>query len=456
MKKDVKEIRVFNWSNFFLLEEENNLFAVKNKQGIYIWDIIRYEVYFSLLRDQLVTADGLQKKNIGKYLNVVKDLLALAGFILFGKRKYFFLSLARNKDNEGRAYDQNIDDVLSELHQDAFILETFDGDKHNCKYKHFVYNRIVLLKKIIMPLLKTEDYTAIIKLVKERFGKCLLTNQDINRLIKSFRIEYAYYRFLLKTKKIKAAFITQNGIQKGLFAAAHDLQVPIVEFQHGLIEPEHIAYSYSKEINYEQGQIHLPDYFFSFAEYWGKTVYLPVKEIIPIGNTAFSRRSYTEAPAGNAIVVASANVYGEDLKKLVLDFVAFDQETLVYFKLHPNQFNEYDYYCSEFSSYKNVQVIRGERTMQQLIAATKAVLIIKSTAIYEALHAERIGIVYQKQKKLPADPILNFPNVYVVSNAVELSAALNNRFIGGKATADIFFKAFDKELFLGFMKHINS
>jgi len=447
--------REFDWKAFFHFEKENELFARKNKEGIYIWDIIRYEVYVGLLRGKAIT-DPPIKRTASAYLSLLSDLLSLSGHLFRGKYKYIFFTASRNRTKEGLFYDQHAEDTLALLRNDALILENFERDRHRSAYKRYLYNRIVIFRRFIAWFLRNEDYSDLLALISRRFDSHNLSGKRLNQLVKYFRIEYAYYKWLFKRKQARAVFITQNGIQKGLFAAARDLHIPVIEFQHGLIEPEHIAYNYSKDIDYLPSQLYLPLYFFTFSEYWTRSLNYPVRQVIPAGNTALYNSRYVTAGSqqGAGLVVVSADVYGQDLKALVMDFLQYNKTTPVYFKLHPNQFHEEDLYKTAFKGHDNVKVISREQNMHELISMASAVVVIKSTAVYEALHMRRIGIIYTGASERTEGLITTMPNVYEVANGKELKAAFEKNFIDTPLGGDIFFGDFDSDVVNAFLKQI--
>lgn len=368
------------------------------------------------------------------------------------------LTTSRNKAEGNKYYDQNMEDVLSKLHNQALILETFEFEHSKLYYSKSIFCDIKIIRKIISFFLKKHDYTYLISIISNRYGNIpKLTSNKINGLIKNFKSDRHFYRFLIRIKNISAVFLTQNGIQKGLFAAAKNCNVPVVEFQHGLIEKSHMAYSYNKAITYSAAAINLPDYFFSFSKYWAESVFFPVKAVIPIGNTAFHRNLSSaegDNETGNGLVVASANIYGEELKRLILDFVNIDPCTRIFFKLHPNQWAEAPYYRTCFAAFKNVVVITDEKSMGELIRETKATLIIKSTAIYEALQAQRIGIVYQKKGTGLSNDLSSLNNIFFIENAFELKEIMDEGKLEMVYEEGFFFKEFDDKLFAGFLAGI--
>ncbi|MEV4882999.1 hypothetical protein MRBLMN1_001476 [Chitinophaga ginsengisegetis] len=451
----------FTWQKFHAFEKENNLFDVVNKDGIFIWDIIRFDIFQGLKNRNIETVTSTEKKQatLKKVFTIIKDFLKLLRIFLRGHYKFLMLTTSRNKTAGNKYYDQNIDDVLMRLNRDALIMECFETDQQKLYYSKSTFVNTNLIRKIFSGFFKNEDFNNIIQLIENTFGTFPgMNNGRINKVLHNYKVDVFFYKFLLKRKRITAVFLTQNGIQKGLFTAAGQLDIPVIECQHGLIENAHIAYSYNRSINYKLGAIKLPDYFFSFSEYWTRSVFFPVKRIIPVGNTAFYNALIV--PDGmedhkTGIVVASANIYGRKLKDLILDFVKIDNVTTVYFKLHPNQWAERDFYRAEFSAYSNVRIITDESSIGNLLKEVAAIVVVKSTAIYEALQAQRAGIVLMEDDAFKKEDFEGLPGVYFIHNAVELKSALQ---LGSnppaRYTDGYFFKPFAETVFNDFLSSI--
>jgi len=459
----VSGIRNFDWKSFHALEKQNALFDMTNPEGIFFWDIIRYEVYSQLLvkasgLDAAVKPGSAKMSVLKRVFITITSLLSLMIKIIGGKFEFLVLATSRNKIGNDKYHDQNMEDVLKMIHDNSLILETFEYDKRKYHYPHAVFLDSAVIRMLISWRFKKYSYNNLIDLIVKEYGPLPnLTNNKINQLVNNFKADLKFYRFLIRKKDIKAVFLTQNGIQKGLFAAAAYQEVPTIEFQHGLIENAHIAYSYNKDIIYKPSSLNLPDYFFSFSPYWTETIFFPVKNVVPLGNSAFYNNlvlNDNELVTGEGIVVASANIYGEQLKELILDFTRLDQTTPVYFKLHPNQWGEVEYYKKSFSAVNNVKVITNEKSMGQLILSTKATVIIKSTAIYEALQAQRIGLVYEIPGININEDLHRLNNVFFIKDALALQNVLNGRQTIHSYKAGFFFKNFDAALFTGFLREI--
>jgi len=71
-----------------------------------------------------------------------------------------------------------------------------------------------------------------------------------------------------------------------LIMAAKELNIPVGEYQHGLLSLAHPAYNYSAQLS-DSYKYYMPDFFMSYGAYWTKNSRIPVK-MTEIGNPYLS------------------------------------------------------------------------------------------------------------------------------------------------------------------------
>ncbi len=86
---------------------------------------------------------------------------------------------------------------------------------------------------------------------------------------------YSIFNEYRKSKKTllllqpKIIFITSVQGHLGIIAAAKEMHIPIIEYQHGIIDHNHPAYIYNENLKHDN-KILVPNYLFLFGEYWKK------------------------------------------------------------------------------------------------------------------------------------------------------------------------------------------
>jgi len=213
-----------------------------------------------------------------------------------------------------------------------------------------------------------------------------------------------------------------------------------------------LYYNYPK-MDYKEGQVTLPNTILSFSPFWFNELYLPNVKIVPIGNDYFynplaeTARTTDNSSVAQSILVISSDVFGKDLSDFILELEKEGQlkEVLIYFKLHPNQFFEKEYYIEKLRSIKNIRIITNEQSVGGLLKICSTVFAIQSTAIYEALQANRKVILLKRMSYLRHGHIFDRKNLHLVDTVEDFISALNTEILTDPNVA--FFAPFDKESF---------
>ena len=437
------------WDRFLDFEKENHLFDLQDEYGTYYWDILRYEIYPLLLWEGGFLSSSSQKRTI-------KDIITKAFSIFYEPFRLFFLCpkkenlfyLASRNKIDGNFIDQNakaVYDLFSK--QENLVIESFNSHSH-LKNSYFLPQRIFrrLLKKG-----KTTDFSFLMNILEKEFGKLSFNEEFLQKKISNYYADVTFFSHFLRRKNIKRLFFMQNGVQKGMIRAAKSLNVSIFEFHHGIVDEGHLLYNYPK-IDYKEGQITLPDTILSLSPFWFNELYLPNVKIASIGNDYFYSplaeiTSTTDSSIPESILVISSDVFGKDLSDFILRLEKEGQvkNIPIYFKLHPNQFFEKEYYIEKLRSINNLRIITNEQSVGELLKICNTVFAIQSTAIYEALQANRKVILLKKMSYLRHKHIFDRKNLHLVDTTEDFISALNTKIVIDQNVA--FFAPFDKEAF---------
>jgi hypothetical protein len=435
------------WDRFLDFEKENHLFDLQDKYGTYYWDIFRYEIY-SLLLWKGGGVSSSQKRTV-KYI-IAKAFSMLYEFfrVLFlsSKAENLFYLSSRNKI-KGQYIDQNSKSVYELFPEEKKIVIESYNPKNNLKNSYFLPQRAF---KIFSKKKRTIDFSFLINLLEKEFGELPFNEAFLQKKMTDYYTDYYFFSSFFKKKKISRIFLTQNGILKAFLRAAQKNRIPVFEFQHGVVERGHLAYNYPK-IDYKEGQVALPDTIFSLSPFWFNELYLPNVKITSIGNDYFynplAEIASTTDSSLESILVISSDVFGKDLSDFILRLEKEGQlkNTLIYFKLHPNQFFEKEYYIEKLSSIKNIRIITNEQSVGGLLKICSTVFAIQSTAIYEALQANRKVILLKRMSYLRHGHIFDRKNLHLVDTVEDFISALNTEILTDPNVA--FFAPFDKESF---------
>jgi len=360
-----------------------------------------------------------------------------------GKRKYLVYRSSRNYIN-GEEVDIISNDYMKLIGDDCFVIESFNKHKDGISFNNLALS---IYRKIYYTLSKSKDRYNIDSIVKDTFGVDVHLDKFIKVKIAYFRAERNYYRWLFKKLRPQAIFFVLNGIQKAIVYVGKEMNIPVIEFQHGLINYCHPAYSYPDGIEkYKNNEFIVPDDFFVFSEYWIKNVNYPVKRVYPMGNSHY----YTFLPPVNGdrdeITFISADIYQKKIEVYLDYFLKHRPEAKINLKLHPNQKNEVQAIRQKYSAYKNVNVYYNEVTVNELFARSKEVIILASTCGYEAIqHGCNLGIIRDEMSYCIQD-LFSHPNTRLLDTPEDILDINMN-----KPITTIFFENFKVDEFQRYM-----
>ena len=425
---------------FLAFEKENNLFDLQDTKGTYYWDIIRYYVYIKLLSlEESLPKKHKRRINLSVFRRIIDFFLI---FLTYSKKHFLFYLSSRDKDISGENIDRNSKtsyDLLKE--KKCLLIESFCP---NLKGSYFLPQNIYykLFKK------KYFDFSYILEILNNTFGEMKISNEYLNSILNHYYSDLSFFKKILKKHKVEKIFMTQSGIQKGLIKAAKELDIKIFEFQHGVVYKNHLAYSYpSGSFN---GKVYLPDTILSFSPFWFQDVFLPNVNIVPIGNDFLynSIKANGLIKLQKGILIISTNFFGKKL----LNFIkknAFQKKTRnipIFFKLHPNQFDEKEYYIENLREFENIRVISNEYSVSDLIEKCDTVFTIISTTVYEALQSERRVILLKEFPYEDHKHVFDRKNLHLVDTVEDFISALTTEIVTDENIT--FFAPFDREAFL--------
>jgi hypothetical protein len=449
-------------TKFQKIEIENKFFEAKNSKGLLYWDIVRHDIFYFIYYElTAIKNSGLTTETSGVMFLLKKHYNNLIGLIWFNiitqfkNYKYLFFIASRNKDNQGKGIDHACDDALMLVHKESLVIESYRELDQLGKYNS-VFDYGLLFENYRWRFFKlfnnesiASDYE-VSKVLKEGFNINSNLDAEISKILFNYSVTKAYYTKLFKRVKPKAIFLVQNGIQKGLFSAANNLNIPTVEMQHGFVGYVHPAYSYSKSI--KVGDLTtVPNFFFSFSSFWSSKINYPVKNIVAIGNSHYSAKVDTAVKKYDLTFIF-ANIYVTDLLPVVSDLLKIGYMGTICIKLHPNQVNALVSIKNIFVNNKNVYVLANEVAMSDVLSCSKSIVAIQSTGVYEALHYGLKVFIIKVKDYLTHQDIFDNPNVYLIEGINQIIDLSDNKFISSEENT--MFADFKKEKFLKFLEKL--
>ena len=406
-------------NQFFDFEIKNKLFDIVDSNGLRPWEAVRFDVMMSVLHKPGDYVDLGKKQNVCKKIwKTVLSFIAFFVYLLRHRNTNTLFFLCSRDNNDGVQYDKIADSLYTLIPKDScFTIESMDilNQKHNYKYGFDVAPNVANVFGLFSGVSK--NIQVFYNLVLNEFPQSTITTEAMNQAYKYFVGQYYFYKMIFKLTKIKRAFLVQNDIQRGMFAAANELGVKMFELQHGQISFNHPAYSYPQESVLSSDKIYHPDYLLIFGPFWSKNRSYPGVTDLVLGNNFYAERDVMPNTAANKkLLVIANNIEGKILSERVVEVLERRPDFTFIFKLHPNQYNEYNLYVRKFERYKQVEVVSDQRSINQLLSECEGIFLNQSTVELEALHKGRKVFVIKEQRYLSMDFVLGENGVYACSD----------------------------------------
>lgn len=444
---------------FFDIEKRHNLFSVEH-YGFKYWDVVRYDVfykiYYKFFGIEISSTNSKMRKNSFTIFQKLTHVIKFYYSSVFIRRKYLFFTASRNINESGLMFDVNLNDCISILKNDSIVIETFSKNEkslYDCIFDYglVIENKISITYRQLFPRRK-KDRFIVSEILKNEFKIEEDFDELIAESIRNYKVQFKHYIRLFNATQPKAIFVVQYGVQKGMFTAANKLNIPLVEVQHGLFGYYHPSYSYPGFVLKNQLNT-LPRYFFTYSDFWTRTINFPVLETYPIGNS-FVSGIITKAEVKYEITVLYADGYNKYLLPLIDDLLSSGYKSNMCIKLHPSLFNHHESVVEYFKPYKFIDVIKNEVSVERLLSISKSILVIQSTTVYQALNNKVfVFILKALDFEIHAD-VFDNQLVCLVDSAPEIIERLEKIKINKDEPGNTFFEDFNEKLFLDFMKVI--
>lgn len=390
----------------WILEEELNLLDFEIK-GVRIWELLRFRVFSELSKElcgysQAQTEMNSFKDKLLNVIGLIKNAVTRNPF----KRNYtvdFLLFDHPRKINvNGKNIDIYTDKFIESQSERKFdVIESPYLWKHNTsnvrrnrKYTDHEILRIYMMKKINCFKLTDKELRIIEEIkseIQSRFGNVSIELQKMTiKYLENFIYKINYYKKLFRKRKPKKIFVVVSYSNIPIIAAAKDLGIEVIEFQHGVITDYHFAYNFSdptKKLKY------FPDKLLTFGEYWGKTKGFPKQTEIEVYGFPYLNqqlKKYNNTPKkSKQVLFLSQGTIGKQLSIQARKIAETMPEYYFVYKLHPG---EYDRWKNEYpdlviaSQLENFEVIdNNEKNLYSFFAESEFQIGVYSTSIFEGL-----------------------------------------------------------------------
>lgn len=364
-------------------------------QGLHLYPIIRTHLLRSI-RDQVLDNNKIIKREI-KIPSISNKLIKILYWIatrstqkIRNKKILFITHNHSRRTKSGLRYSHRIVDNLVTMLEssDYTVLENFTGFfkipqtsiKNLVLYKiskkkyHLdsFENKIIknFLKNIHQLLLNIEIHNISLERYPELILKTLQTRKNFHLLFKKYPIQSIFIDDLC-----------YGGLNIGIVKAAKENHIKVFEYQHGMIDSGHLAYSY--KVNKEYSQNYLPDKFFTFGNYWSESLTLLDCPKISLGYPQyFELPEQPNKANSDTLKILIVGADDEDILKIALKATKKIKNTKVMIKLHPN----FTKISDEVTKYLNNDIkIYINQNIYPLLSQSDIVICEYSTVAFESI-----------------------------------------------------------------------
>ena len=443
--------------DFLKFEVEKALFK-RTYCGIPYWQGIRLKIEWTITGSVVTNIAALNtvKRKWGKKNTLCNDFLKdLLKY--FSIKKCDILYFDQGLETAYRNVDGEMKDVYFGYFEfeDRYRVERcyYDNGKKRNPQKPGIGVKLILPYKLLIKIQSLLNPKNNIDSKEDAFIYALCNelnkkyNKDISAdiLIRQIRYHFElhkiyekYYKKLLKRTDPKVIVLQchYSTTLYPLYKVAKEYSIPVIELQHGHV-CNHLAYNYLDTSN--EGK-ELPDYLFTYGDFWNEQIHLPVgTKIVSVGNPfleAMKKKYKDQTPDEKAVVFYSGTFSsdGEELEKLAVDFYKkYSSEGYkIYFKFHPREASVWKNKYHLLADCEGIQIVEPNLNVYQLFSQARHHISAMSTVMYEAVSFDICRYIYSfegiKENLLKiCAPLVESGGAQKFSNIQELKDLINKK-----------------------------
>ena len=351
--KSIKNLCHFFWQ----LEEKYDLLQLE-LGGVKAWQYKRMAIYYEIAKQAgVIQAPHTQMKgkdHLKSFWGYFRSLF-IGNPLFVPKADVLVFPHERTKSFEGKSIDIYTYFLTSELRTESCkVLEI----KRPYLVKHtsernkdtFYLDGILLLSNIfkkLLPLKVTNEQKEKIENVENEVFSALGVRINLVKLLieqsKKFKINRACFKYILRKAEVKTVYCVVGYSLGDLISACKDLDIEIIEVQHGTFSKYHLGYSYPNKQTYVD---YFPTKFLVWNQFWKDMLELPIASesvaVRPFDYMEIQRDSYlnTIRKANSAVVISQGALTEKIASTLLKYWDKFSQYEIQY-KLHPGEYQSW-------------------------------------------------------------------------------------------------------------------
>ena len=397
--KNIKDLCEYIW----YLEDKYDLFNLEIN-GIHPWAAFRMDLYYEIGKKYEVFDKELSMKlskteKAINFFRLFKNALSNYLFLNLQKVDILVFTHSRSKLVENKLIDPYTHYLVKNLIKNNISFLEFESP-HNGKHlrgkKHYkrYLDSIFILRNIKNLLIKTnisQKNKTIVEQLSKEINQGTDNFLDIKKILisntKKFIPTYSFYLKLLKRTQPKKIYLIVSYGRGELIKAANDLNIEIIELQHGTFSEYHLGYSFPNGNN----KTYLPTKFYVWNKYWKNLINLPIQQdqviISPFQYLEIEKKKFTHIKKEkDSLLILSQGGITESILSRIMENIAYFEKFNITFKLHPNEYHMISRYKNLIYLQKkyNVKVVTNI-DLYEYLAKSEYQAGVFSTSLYEGV-----------------------------------------------------------------------
>lgn len=391
--------------SFLQFEHKYKMFKKKVK-GVYIWHYIRFNMFYEILKvygvDGVLVNHSPIKYSEFKKNKLWEKMITYNQFFAHHKEVLIVSHERKYYDKKGNARCIYTDLLSKYLSNTYYILDSKNTENEYIiqKNHNIIYQNIEIFKQVkrlqyTFEMVSTSELDSAIIIPLETYFNLKLDvkfknkiSNLINHYLNNRKYLIQYYNYILKRiePKIVILVVSYSFEKMVLCELAKERKIPVIELQHGMIGPMHIAYNFYSKINLPS----FPDYLFTFGQFERDKAKFPISKehIISVGYPELENKSkiYNKIKQTKKIILFISQTL-----EIIAEYANIAAQNLdekkyhIIFQLHPKEYSDWKLRLGAYLNHPNIEV-RGDykQTVHGSLAQADWVVGNFSTVLYEA------------------------------------------------------------------------
>tara|TARA_B100001142_G_scaffold164786_1_gene164784 strand:- start:3891 stop:5192 length:1302 start_codon:yes stop_codon:yes gene_type:complete len=397
--KTIKNLCDYIWH----LEEKYNLLEIEIN-GIHPWAAFRMDLYYLIGKKYEVFDQELNMK-LSSWNKIIQSFQLLRNIIRYQpklklkKVDVLIFSHERSKILNNKFIDPYTHYLKANLLKDKISFLEFEPPykgKHLRKKQDYTrYLDVILILRNIKSLFVKIKLNNTIKKTIQKLSEEI--NKEDNKFLdvkntiisntKKFKPTYDFYKYILQKTQPKKIYLVVSYGKGELIKAANELNIEVIELQHGTFSKYHLGYSFP----YKNNKKYLPTKFYVWNKYWKNLITLPIAKenvvLFPFQYIEKEKEKYKKTKkVKDSLIIFSQGGITESMAEKIINNIDYFKQYNMTFKLHPNEYHMISRYTklNQLKKMHNVTIVK-DIDLYKNLASFEFQAGVFSTVLYEGI-----------------------------------------------------------------------